>query len=582
MPSHPEALAGANPALIRAAALWIPIASAWLLWLRRPPGRETRAAMVSATAWLLPTLIALNLLAIHRGWWSFEAQGGLAWGIPVDLLLGWIVLWGALPVLAFPRAHPVAVLLLFLALDLLLMPRMAPVLQLGPRWWTGEALALSLALLPALALARWTMRDERLAGRALLLVGAFCGVFVWLIPSLALEEDGRSWHALFAGPVWRISLRLQVLALPALLGLAAVQEFAIRGQGTPLPTDPPRRLVTSGPYRYIRNPMQLSLVLLWLLMGVLLRSPMLALAAGVAWAYCAGLAYWSESGDLELRFGPAWRAYRAAVPAWRPRWRPWVGAADDTSGTQPSPPPAQLYLAASCPTCSELAAWLARREPLGLVLLAAEGYPGGGLKRLTYLAGPGEAPDRGIAALGRGLEHLNLGWALVGMALRLPLVRTLAQLIADALGAGPRTLPARPAGPRSGPSDLEDRLDRQLEAFQGAFAAQQVAGAQEAELGRRAVDEDGPVLGLYHPNPLHGDREVVLQLAADAFPAVGGRQDLDDELGSHLQVASARLFDTRRLCQEGQVGRSHPVGIASNEDAGLADHDPTQIPFANV
>lgn len=598
MPVHPEALADVSPALIRAAALWIPIASAWLLWLRRPPGREARAAMVSATAWLLPTLVALNLLALHRGWWSFEAQGGLAWGIPVDLLLGWIVLWGALPVLAFPRAHPAAILPLFLALDLLVMPRMAPVLQLGPGWWAGEALALAAVLLPALVLARWTRRGERLPGRVLLVAIAFSGIFVGLVPSLALAMEGGSWATLFGGPVWRISLRLQVLALPALLGLAAVQEFATRGQGTPLPTDPPRRFVASGPYRYIRNPMQLALVLLWLLLAGFLRSPSLALAAGAAWAYCVGLARWSEAADMAERFGPTWLAYRAAVPAWRPRWRPWVGAAvagvGTGSGTEfasgaelgtgaeagTASEPARLYFAASCPTCSELATWLARREPVGLVLSAAEGYPGGGLRRLTYQA-PGEAPERGIAALGRALEHVDLAWALLGMALRLPLVRSLAQLIADALGAGPRTLPAHPGGPSAGTSDLEDRLDRQLETFQGAFAAQQVAGAQEVELGRRTVDEDGPVLGLHHPNPLDSDREVVLQLAADAFPAVGGRQDLDDQLGGLLQIGAAGPLGSPGFRNEGDVRCADAVGIATDEDARLAAENPPQIPLTN-
>ena len=57
---------------------------------------------------------------------------------------------------------------------------------------------------------------------------------------------------------------------PALLGLAAVQEFAVRGSGTPVPFDPPKRLVTTGPYAYVRNPMQLSAALVMLGWGAIL------------------------------------------------------------------------------------------------------------------------------------------------------------------------------------------------------------------------------------------------------------------------------------------------------------------------
>ena len=44
------------------------------------------------------------------------------------------------------------------------------------------------------------------------------------------------------------------------------------------------------------------------------------------------------------------------------------------------------------------------------------------------------------AAIARALEHIHFGWALVGFALRLPIVCALAHLLADASGAAPRTI----------------------------------------------------------------------------------------------------------------------------------------------
>src|SRR5712664_3386766 len=41
----------------------------------------------------------------------------------------------------------------------------------------------------------------------------------------------------------------------ALYFACAFWGFAVRGKGTPLPLDPPKKLVVEGPYRVVRNPM---------------------------------------------------------------------------------------------------------------------------------------------------------------------------------------------------------------------------------------------------------------------------------------------------------------------------------------
>ncbi len=46
-----------------------------------------------------------------------------------------------------------------------------------------------------------------------------------------------------------------LVLLGGVLAIWCVAAFALVGRGTPAPFDPPRRLVLSGPYRFVRNPM---------------------------------------------------------------------------------------------------------------------------------------------------------------------------------------------------------------------------------------------------------------------------------------------------------------------------------------
>jgi protein-S-isoprenylcysteine O-methyltransferase Ste14 len=254
------------------------------------------------------------------------------------------------------------------------------------------------------------------------------GVFLFLLPEIAFAvRPGIGWTALLGMPSATRQIVLQLIAVIALPGIGAVMEFAERGQGSPIPFDPPTRLVTSGIYRYCANPMQISCTVATLAWAAMLRNGWLLLAPVVALVYGAGIADWDEREDMERRFGEAWRAYRAEVRNWRPRWKPYHAGVS-----------ARLFVAASCGPCSELWHWLMKRKPLGLEIVPAETLPYGSIQRMRYEPGDGAAGVDGVRALGRALEHLNLGWALAGIALRLPLVWQFVQLTMDASGLGPR------------------------------------------------------------------------------------------------------------------------------------------------
>ena len=82
--------------------------------------------------------------------------------------------------------------------------------------------------------------------------------------------------------------------------------------------------------------------------------------------------------------------------------------------------------------------WLAVRNPVGLEILAAESLPYGSIRRMRYEPADPTDSVEGVRAMGRALEHLNLGWAVAGIALRLPLVWQFVQVMMDASGLGPR------------------------------------------------------------------------------------------------------------------------------------------------
>ena len=104
----------------------------------------------------------------------------------------------------------------------------------------------------------------------------------------------------------------------AALLACCIWEFAQRGRGTLSPLDPPRELVVRGLYRYVRNPMYLSVALV--LAGELLLAPSRGfLLYALVWFAGVNLfVIGYEEPALRTRFGAAYEQYRRSVPRWIP------------------------------------------------------------------------------------------------------------------------------------------------------------------------------------------------------------------------------------------------------------------------
>lgn len=112
---------------------------------------------------------------------------------------------------------------------------------------------------------------------------------------------------------------LIVGAAGAALALWCVLTFALVGEGTPAPFDPPRRLVVRGPYRVVRNPMYLGAALALAAAALFYRS--LALLGFTAVFVLAAHLFvlWYEEPTLRRTFGDDYDAYRREVQRWWPR-----------------------------------------------------------------------------------------------------------------------------------------------------------------------------------------------------------------------------------------------------------------------
>lgn len=113
------------------------------------------------------------------------------------------------------------------------------------------------------------------------------------------------------------------------VGVAVLAEaftrFVRQGRGTPAPVAPPERLVVSGPYRYVRNPMYLAVLAGVSGQALLFGSrELLVYAAVVALGFHTFVVLYEEP-TLRRRFGATYDAYRAHVPRWLPRLRPYRG-----------------------------------------------------------------------------------------------------------------------------------------------------------------------------------------------------------------------------------------------------------------
>ena len=99
--------------------------------------------------------------------------------------------------------------------------------------------------------------------------------------------------------------------------------FALEGLGTPAPIAPPQKLVVTGLYRYVRNPIYIAVVAVVLGQALLFGDGRLLWYGALLWLFFHVVVVMYEEPTLEETFGTAYESFRSHVPRWIPRLTPW-------------------------------------------------------------------------------------------------------------------------------------------------------------------------------------------------------------------------------------------------------------------
>jgi protein-S-isoprenylcysteine O-methyltransferase Ste14 len=141
------------------------------------------------------------------------------------------------------------------------------------------------------------------------------GMVAGFIPLGLLRTGSQVQTGFFSSlavPLWMVGIAMLVWCF---------WDFLAKGKGTPAPMDPPKELVVSGLYKYVRNPMYVGV--LFVILGHFLWFGfwnLLIYGALVFLAFHSFVIFYEEP-NLKQRFSTAYEGYLKRVPRWIPRFK---------------------------------------------------------------------------------------------------------------------------------------------------------------------------------------------------------------------------------------------------------------------
>jgi len=149
------------------------------------------------------------------------------------------------------------------------------------------------------------------------LISLILPITVLILIPLYIEKD------LAIKNIITLVIGLFVMIIGLYVMAKTILAFKKIGKGTLAPWSPTRKLVVSGMYRYVRNPMIMGVLTVLIGESIALLSLPIIKWAGLFFLINNLYFLLYEEPDLERKFGEQYKIYKKNVPRWIPRSRPY-------------------------------------------------------------------------------------------------------------------------------------------------------------------------------------------------------------------------------------------------------------------